>query len=381
MTKSAVTRYNNIAISFHWLMALLIVGMLIGGKVMVSLDETSAIRFWMTQWHKTFGILILLLAVLRLLWRLSHRSPTHPENAPAWEHFAANVSHIVLYALLFIAPISGWMLVSVSPLNIDTFLFNVIPWPHLPWLTDLADKESAEHLLAEIHEIATGILIFLLLVHIAGALKHHLIDKDNVLTRMLPNREARTGRSMFGMLAALVLGSMVAVFGYSSMNPSVSLKAGDSAVSAIATVTGDLTTINFTESTVTTSLSEDAGAENSLEAVVNTAALASENQQVQSSLPDADWFNSDEYPQASFESTLIEAKGNGLFSVTGNLSIKGIDQTQQFDLQITDENGQKLAKGEFTIDRTSYQLGLDSQPNSEYVKNDVIIAFEFTLSQ
>ncbi|MCL4168217.1 UNVERIFIED_CONTAM: hypothetical protein GTU68_040317, partial [Idotea baltica] len=167
-------------------MALLIVGMLIVGKFMVQLDETNVLRFTLTQWHKTFGVLILLLAVFRLVWSLTHRSPPHPAGAPKWEAIAASLSHVVLYALLFIAPITGWMLVSVSPLNIDTLLFNLIPWPHLPWLTDLVDKTSAEARFAQFHEIATGALIALLILHVSAALKHHIIDKDTVMSGMLP---------------------------------------------------------------------------------------------------------------------------------------------------------------------------------------------------
>lgn len=381
MTKPTVSRYNNIAISLHWLMALLIVGMLIVGKFMVQLDETSNLRFALTQWHKTFGILILLLAVLRVLWRLTHRSPAHPESAPAWEHFAANVSHIALYALLFIAPITGWMLVSVSPLNIDTFLFNVVPWPHLPWLTDIIDKESTEARYAQFHEWATGGLIALLLLHIVAALKHHFIDKDTVMARMLPTKAARTGRTMMGVLLALVAGCFATVLGYTAMNPSANqLQAGNSAVSAIASVMGAETTISFADSTVTATLNPDAADTSTLLANVNTASVSSDNLQVQGALPDTEWFNSAEFPSATFESTRMESGDNG-FNVIGTLTIKGIAVEQRFELTLSEKDGQKMASGQFEVDRTEYQLGMESQPNGDYVANEVTIAFEFTLNQ
>ncbi len=382
MNKTPVTRYNNIAISLHWLMAFLIVGMLVVGKVMVSLDDNSTLRFTLTQWHKTFGVLILLLSVCRLLWRVTHRAPSHPDNAPAWEHFAANASHILLYALLFIAPITGWMLVSVSPLNIDTYLFNVIPWPHLPWLTEIVDKTSAEARFAQFHEIATGALIALLLLHVAAALKHHLINKDTVLTRMMPTRDARTGQTMLGMAFSIALGCIVAVIGYATLKPSApDMQAGNSAVRAIATVMGEATTISFSDSSVTASLNPDSAQSSQLSAIVNTSSATSDNMQVQGSLPDADWFNVAAHPQATFEATQIDSNAENVFNIAGILTIKGIDHPQEFELKIIDENGQKMATGEFIVDRAAYQLGLDSQPTGDYVDINVTIAFEFTITQ
>jgi len=381
MSKTPVTRYNNIAISLHWLMAFLIIGMLIIGKYLHQLDEADPLRFTLTQWHKTFGVLILLLAIFRLLWRLTHRVPGHPANAPAWEHYAANVSHIALYALLFIAPITGWMMVSVSPLNIDTYLFNVIPWPHIPWLQDLVNKESAEARFHQLHEIASGALIALLLLHIGAALKHHVIDKDTVLTRMSPTRAAGTPKTMISLLSVLILGIAATVFTYAQLKTSNELIAGNSAVRAIAIISGESTEINFTESTVTATINEDKPEKSTLTATVNTASATSTNLQVSGPLPDADWFNSSAHPTAHFESNSIKTSGEGLYEVTGLLSIKGIDQDHTFELMITVADGVKTASGEFPVDRISYQLGLTSQPNDDYVNNEVTIAFEFTLTE
>lgn len=386
MTIRPVSRYNNIAISLHWLMAFFIVGMLAVGKYMTHLDETDPLRFTLTQWHKTFGILILLLAVVRLCWRLTHRSPAHPANAPKWEHVAAKLSHIGMYALLFIAPITGWMLVSVSPLNIDTLLFNTIPWPHLPWLHNLADKASAVHQYEEFHEWATGAMIALLLLHIAAALKHHFIDKDNVLTGMLPSRDARTGRSMLGVIALLVLSVGGAVFGYGKLNSAgVQLSSGNSVVSAVATVMGGNAKINFVDSSVSAQINPDSLDTSSLIATVPTASVTSNNQQVQGSLPDTDWFDSANHPEARFESSNITAlpdtpfNGTGSLNVEGVLTIKGISQPQTFTLEIVETDGNTIATGEFIVDRTAYNLGMSSQPSGEYVGNEVTVAFEFEI--
>jgi len=382
MPKTPVTRYNNIAISLHWLMAFLIIGMLIAGKFLQQLDEADPLRFTLTQWHKTFGVLILLLAAFRLIWRLTHRVPDHPENAPGWERFAANVSHIALYALLFIAPITGWMLVSVSPLNIDTYLFNVIPWPHIPWLQDLVNRETAEARFHQLHAIATGALIALLLVHVGAALKHHFIDRDSVLTRMSPNRAAGTTKTMLAFITLLTFAISAVLIGYSTLNArGNNLFAGNSTVRAIAIISGESIDINFTESTVTATIDEKTPEKSTLQATVNTALVTSNNLQVSGPLPDADWFDSITYPTAQFQSNKVKAIGEGQYEVTGVLSIKGIDQEHRFELNIIDTDGEKMASGEFSVDRMAYQLGLKSQPNDDYVNDKVTIAFEFSLAE
>jgi len=357
MSKTPVTRYSNIAISLHWLMAFLIIGMLVVGKYMHHLETTDPLRFTLTQWHKTFGVLILLLAVFRLMWRMTHRAPSHPENAPGWERLAANLSHLALYALIFIAPLTGWMMVSVSPLNIDTYLFNVIPWPHIPWLQDMVNKESAEARFHQLHVIATGALIALLLLHISAALKHHFVDKDTVLVRMSPARSAGTYKTLFSLIAVLSLGIAVTIFGYIKINSAGNnLIAGNSDVRAVAIVSGEATDIHFPESTVTASINQDALDKSTLLATVTTASVISANLQVSGPLPD-------------------------VLEVTGLLNIKGIEQNHTFNLTINESNGVTTASGEFVIDRMSYQLGLQSQPNDDYVNNDVTIAFEFSLSE
>ena len=382
MKSPAPERYTTVAIGLHWLMAFLILCMLAVGKYMVSLDETSHLRFTLTQWHKTIGVLLLLLAVARLLWRLTHRAPAHPQTAPLWEKFAAHGSHIILYALLFIAPITGWMLVSVSPLNIDTLLFNAIPWPHLPWLHNVADKESVVGQYHDYHTWATGVLILLLFVHIAAGLKHHFVNKDAVLTRISP---VRGSGSTSGILASIIIGCALiagAVFTYNKLNGvSVPMSAGSSSeVSLVATIMGEATPISFTETKVTSSLIETDPSSSTLQASVTTASVVSDNIQVFSSLPMPEWFNSEQYPTATFEATRIELLSPGVFDVSGELTIKDTTLVQNFTMQITESEGVTSASGEFTVNRFEYNLGVESQPGTISVAAEVLVRFKFDLS-
>ncbi len=180
------TRYDGVAIAIHWLTAGAIATQFILGWTMISLRPPSYLHFSLHQWHKSIGMTILALSILRLVWRLLHRPPPLPATMPAWEKRAAKLSHGLLYVLLIALPISGWAVVSASPLNIPTRLYGVLPLPHLPALPDLPDKQTAEQALKVLHEFGGWILALLLAGHIGAALRHHFLIRDEVLTRMLP---------------------------------------------------------------------------------------------------------------------------------------------------------------------------------------------------
>ncbi len=183
---SIKTRYDAIAISLHWLTALAILAMLVMGWTMTSLKPGSLLQFSLYQWHKSVGMTVLALTVLRLLWRLGHHAPALPDAMPPLEKLGAHLGHLGLYGLLFGLPLSGWAVVSTSPFNIPTVLYGVLPLPHLTFLADLADKGWLNKQLQGLHELGVWFLLLLLAVHVGAALRHHFLIKDTVLVRMLP---------------------------------------------------------------------------------------------------------------------------------------------------------------------------------------------------
>ena len=179
--------YTRVAIALHWIIALLIIGNLIGGKIMHGM-ETSTLKFEFYQLHKSFGILILVFSVLRLIWRLTHNAPPLPDTMAGWERTAAKASHHMFYALMIGVPVAGWMMASASPVNIPTKIFKTVPWPDFPGLTrseELADS------LAKTHELLAYAIAALLVLHVGAALRHHFVKKDDVLTRMIPMLKAK----------------------------------------------------------------------------------------------------------------------------------------------------------------------------------------------
>ena len=182
MASTDSPRYSRIAITLHWLIALLIIGQLVGGKVMTNMGF-STLKFEIYQYHKSFGIMILLLSLFRLVWRLTHKAPALPETMLPWQKRVAHLSHKAFYILMIGIPLSGWAMVSASTLNIKTKLFKLIPWPHIPGITP---SESLEKSLKNAHEWLAILVFLFLLLHVGAALKHHFKDKDDVLGRMIP---------------------------------------------------------------------------------------------------------------------------------------------------------------------------------------------------
>jgi len=174
-----VERYTGLAIALHWLMALMLVISFSVGLYMADLPF-SMTRLKLFNWHKWAGVTILALALLRLVWRLTHRPPP-ALPAPAWQQAAAHVTHLALYALFFLVPLVGWAYSSAAGFPI--VWFGVLPLPDL-----LAKDKELGKQLAELHSALNIGLLVLVGVHAAAALMHHLYFKDDILRRMLPAR-------------------------------------------------------------------------------------------------------------------------------------------------------------------------------------------------
>ena len=380
MARTATARYDDIAVGFHWLIAILIIGLLAIGKYMTGLATDDPMRFALTQWHKSFGITVLLLSVGRLLWRFTHRPPPEPETIPGWQKRAASAAHIGLYVLLFALPITGWIMVSASPLNVETLLFDVIPWPHLPPFAELANREAIAESFHDYHEIAGNILILILLAHVGAALKHHFVDKDTVLVRMLPDW-SRSWNAKLAALGVAIAAAGTGLYLYADAGDQASLlAAGESEVSFVAGVTGDPTAGVFPVSEVSATLDETNPAASSIEARVETGGVTSDNAQMASSLPGGDWFDSENHPEATFVSSAVRRLDEGTLEVDGTLTIKGIPLEVTFPMSLADEAGKRVARGEFTVDRREFELGLKSQASDQYVKFPVGIRFRFDIA-
>ncbi len=175
-------RYTGVAIGLHWLIGLMILISFSVGVYMVDLS-LSPTKLRLYSWHKWAGVTIFALVFIRCLWRLTHGAPSLPVDMPRWQRIAAEASHYLLYALMIAIPLTGWLMSSAK--GFQTVYFGVLPIP------DLLDKnKELGETLALAHKALNFTMIGIVIVHAAAALKHHLIDKDDILQRMLPGRQA-----------------------------------------------------------------------------------------------------------------------------------------------------------------------------------------------
>lgn len=173
--------------AFHWLVAILIVVQAVIGLTMVGMDLSPA-KVRVFALHKSIGMTILALVLLRIAWRLTERRPADPPTMPRWQRRAAHALHLVLYVLILAIPLSGWWFNSAS--NAPLVWFG---WFDIPSLTGGLDPVWKPRALL-LHQSLFWLLVALLVLHVGAALWHHFRQRDEVLLRMLRGAPKHGGR-------------------------------------------------------------------------------------------------------------------------------------------------------------------------------------------
>ncbi|HUO91987.1 MAG TPA: cytochrome b [Rhizomicrobium sp.] len=189
MPASAVEeRYSTVAVVLHWLIALAIIANIALGLTFADMSNSDPAKFPLAQLHKSIGLTVLLLSLARVVWRLIHPVPPLPAGMSAPLRLAAHISHFLLYFLIIAIPLTGWALVSSSPLGLPTIYFGWFAWPDLPYFSDLprAAKKMWTHEFAATHVFLAWSAIVVVTIHLAAAFYHHFVRRDVVLARMLP---------------------------------------------------------------------------------------------------------------------------------------------------------------------------------------------------
>jgi cytochrome b561 len=162
--------YTRTAIAFHWLIALLIVCGFALGWVMTDIPGFTPTKLRYFSWHKWIGVTVFALAILRILWRASHAAPPMPRRMPLWQRGAAHLVHLLL---------SGYLYSSAA--NVPVVYLGLIPLPRL-----IAPDPHLKELLKTVHITLNYTLLVLVALHVVAALKHQWLDRDGLLSRMLP---------------------------------------------------------------------------------------------------------------------------------------------------------------------------------------------------
>lgn len=172
-------RYTKPAMLLHWLTAVLIIAAFSLGVVMTDIHGITPTKLKYYSWHKWMGVTVLLLAVLRVLWRKANTPPPHPAGMPAWQLKAADGMHYLLYFLIFAVPIAGYLYTYAAGVPVVYLGLVQLPAPFAP-------NAELKPLLKTVHYVLSMTMAAAVAAHVLAALKHHFIDRDDVLKRMLP---------------------------------------------------------------------------------------------------------------------------------------------------------------------------------------------------
>jgi cytochrome b561/polyisoprenoid-binding protein YceI len=364
-------RYSSIAIGLHWLTATAIVVQLALAWRM----ETSAgqAKFDLIQLHKSVGFTILALTVLRLAWRATHRAPPYPAAMAVWEKWLAAATHWLFYGLLIALPLSGWISVSTSPLHIPTLLYGQIPLPHLPVPAGLYKPAGGAHM------VLAFSLIGLLLLHVAGAVKHQVVKGDErVLPRMAPGLTLWMVGSLVALVAALGL-TLVPPHAPPPKQEAAPDKPGlagpalpgaNWTVAASSQLTFDTawagTPIKgrFARWNAAIAFDDAHPEQGRMKVVIDLASVSTGDAQRDAALTSPDWFNTTAQPVAVFEADNFERRAAPNYVAHGRLTLAG--QTRPLDVAFTmaPTGLTRNVQGQAVLNRHDFGIG-KGQPDSQ----------------
>ncbi|MEE8294263.1 MAG: cytochrome b [Sphingomonadales bacterium] len=181
-------KYNVVAMSLHWIIAILVLFMLWFGRVVEDLPKGSFERLEGFQLHYSIGLTILIFTVMRIIWRVMNPGPPHPPGLKGWEKGLRDFTHYGFYGLLILIPFSGWTIASTSSLGVPIEFFGQFEWPFLPTLAEMANRKEVHEAFEGIHKYLGWGMIGFFVLHMAGILKHTFILKDGLWKRMIPGK-------------------------------------------------------------------------------------------------------------------------------------------------------------------------------------------------
>lgn len=413
MTGVAATRYSMGAIWLHWLIAFALAAELALGFGM----PKDASGFTLYQLHKSLGITILLLTLVRIGWRFARPAPEALQGG--FQGLLVKAGHLGLYAFMLAAPLTGWAIVSTAPIDVPTMLWGVIPWPHLP----LAD--GLNHTLEEAHELIAFGGMALFVGHVAAALYHHFLLKDATMARMSPRGAVGLGLAMlvgvlvlhFGLVAALpgheegeqeeaaaaagegapapaASASAAAAEPAAEEGPTPEASASASAAAAAAGPPPDWSiqpggTLRFTADNGGTAIS---GSFSRWQGTIKmdpenpeTADIAIRIDLASANIGDAtqdqmlqggDFFNTGANPTATFRSTSVEKTGGNSYRARGTLSLRGASRPQTITFTLGGSGARRQVSGSATVDRNAFGVGTGESAGG--IAPNVRVEFSFS---
>lgn len=415
-------RYAPVAIGLHWLIALAILFQIALGWRMDD-HAHSAQTYLVFQLHKSVGITILLLSLIRLGWRVFHPPPPLPAHLTTWERRLAAVTHIGFYVIMIGLPLTGWLIVSASKTQIPTLLYGTVPWPHLPGLAHAsAEMKATWRFVGETgHGVLAKLTYLLFALHVAGALKHQLLDRDDTLSRMIPG--IRSGAWLDPRALVLAAAVVVAflsgrqIFTGVTSPPPAAASAPKGAPPPVAQApaptaapapsatpapspaapaipaswtvdaggkltfatswSGQPVTGAFRRWTARITFSPDALDASSVEVMIDPSSIDSGDAQRDATLPTEDWLNTSAFPKAVFKAEQFRKTASG-YVANGRLTLKGQTHPVRLEFTVRIDGDKATASGQTTVDRTAFAVGQGEYAGVDQIPANVDVRFDLT---
>lgn len=430
-----VTRYSRTAMTLHWLLAAAIAFQYGLGEAFAHLPR-GKLLFDTAQFHKSIGITILLLTVIRLAVRFTKPRPA-PLGDYGWAQKLANIGHWGLYAFMVGAPLTGWLTISTSKYDIPTYLFNAVPWPDFPFVAGM--EAAAKHNLHEIaetaHEVVAKLGLGLFLLHVIGALRHQWLLKEALIERMVPLRGPLSRVSG----TALILGLAATAFALMQIGESPAVvpaantklmsaraaspasaplpvaapapaaepaampeaaKPAEELASADPDAIPDSTTprwivtpggsLGFATSWLGSGVNgkfgswaadigfnPDALAASTIKVTIDLATANSGDGERDTTLKGSDFFNIAAHPRATWTSTRIRSLGGTKYRADGTLMLRGVSKSVPLSFTLDVKGKDARVSGTASLSRTSYGVGQGDYAKTDEIPDAVQISFNF----
>ena len=363
--------YNHFARLLHWLVAGAIVLQFVLAKLAEAADEDGQKfrQLVLLANHKSVGMTILAVAVVRVLWRLLTPRPS-PLVMPDWQRAAARLSHMAFYILLFAMPLSGWLMSSAS--NIPVSWFNVFQFPD-----PIMPNENLESSFAQAHELLGKALFVLAALHIAAALKHSLVDRDGAMRRI---------SSPLGFAAFL----LVVIAGIVLLIPES--RAQESGVPAWD-VDYDRSFIRFTAEqagaqfegewqdwSATLRFTPDAPESGLFDVTIRVAGVSTRDQERDETLRDPEFFFAEQFPMVTYRADSFTVNADNTFTANGEIDVKGKTSPAPLTFSLERDGEKVTLVGSARLDRLQIGVGTDDWEDTDWIGQfvDVSVRVEGT---
>ena len=379
---SSTAQYNPTAKILHWLVAGMIVLQFVLAKL-ADLAPSNLRELALLANHKSVGITILAVAVVRIIWRFRNKPPALPASMPKWQATASHVSHWSLYALLFAIPITGWLMSSASAYSVSWF--NLFQLPDF-----VAPNPELKEIFEETHETLAKLLAVIASVHIIAAFKHAVVNKDDILSRMVSSVSV----ALFVIVAAFGAAWLGNVGKSSSSatdtSPAVTTDGGAGVDAPVMSSDLPAWQVDY-ETSYVRFIGDQAGAEfegvweswsadmrfdadelgsSVFDVAVDTASGNTQDADRDGTLTDPEWFDSINFPEAYFRASDFSASEDG-YVASGQLIIKGLASPAQLLFTVAADGDKRVLTGTAQLDRLALGVGTGEWEDTEWVGKDV----------